>query len=314
MTYEERYMANLIFKAKILEKDAYEFQNFFTKIMSKYDPDFTPIKPQGRIGDRKNDGYNPKTGVYYQVYAPERIDSKDAIEKIEKDIEGLYEYWNSKCPIKEYCFVMNDKYKGVYPEIESKILEIENEYNIDAKLILAKDIENMFMELDFEKMIEIIGMITINDISKISFADLNSIIEYIINMPYNKEIENNILPAEMENKICFNNLNPQIANILNVHSIYIGQLEKYFSNKGNFEREKIQHILTQIYEEAKIQVSDELEDANSIRFFYIRDKILPEENSITINNAVFVLMAFYFESCDIFENPNNKENLENVNA
>lgn len=92
--------------------------------MNKYDSEFTPIKTQGNIGDRKNDGYIPSKGIYYQVYAPERIDATEAINKIENDIDGLIKYWNDVCPIKEYNFVINDKYKGAYPTINAKILEV----------------------------------------------------------------------------------------------------------------------------------------------------------------------------------------------
>lgn len=123
-----------------------------------------------------------------------------------------------------------------------------------------------------------------------------------------KANESLISPAEMDEKIKFNNLNEEVSNILNQHSIYTGQLEEYFSNKGDFEREKVQQVLTGIYEEAKEQIKDDAIDSNSIRFFYIVDKIKPESSNISIMNAIYILMSYYFEACDIFLNPNSKEN------
>ena len=306
MNIQEKAIAHTYFKLKIYQKDGYEFQDFFTSIMNKYDSEFTPIKTQGNIGDRKNDGYIPSKGIYYQVYAPERIDATETINKIENDIDGLIKYWNDVCPIKEYNFVINDKYKGAYPTINEKILEVGKKYNITAKLLLASQIENIFFQLKDEEIIEILGSIITVPMENLSFNSLNDVIEGIMKLPF-KIDELLITPAEMEEKIRFNNLNQEISNILNQHSIYTGQLEEYFSNKGNFEREKVQQILTGIYEESRKNI-DDIADANSVRFFYIVDKITPEKANVSIMNAIYILMSYYFETCDIFLNPNNKEN------
>lgn len=307
MNIQEKSIAHAYFKLKIYQKDGYEFQNFFTSIMNKYDSEFTPIKTQGNIGDRKNDGYIPSKGIYYQVYAPEKVDATEAISKIENDLDGLIEYWNDKCPVKEFNFVMNDKYKGAYPTINAKILEVGKKYNITAKLLLASQIENIFFQLKDEEIIEILGNIISVPIENLSFSSLNDVIEGIMKMPF-KTNDSLIAPAEMEEKIKFNNLNEEVSKILNEHSIYIGQLEEYFSNKGDFEKEKVQQILTGIYEEAIKKISNNETDSNSIRFFYIVDKITPSKNNISIMNAIYILMSYYFEACDIFLNPNNKEN------
>lgn len=307
MDLQAKFIAQKYFQLKIYKKDGYEFQNFFTSIMNKYDSDFTTIKTQGKLGDRKNDGYIPSKGIYYQVYAPEKIDPKEAINKIEKDLEGLMEYWDERCQVKEYNFVMNDKYKGAYPEINAKILEMGKKYNISTKLLLASQLENIFFQLKDEDIAEILGSIIVVPSEDLSFMSLNEVIEGIMNLPI-KESESLVLPAEMEEKIKFNNLNGQIGNILSQHSIYIGQLEEYFSNKGDFEREKVQQILAKIYEESKNEINDECIDSNSLRFLYIVKKITPPKSNVSIVNAIYILMSYYFESCDIFQNPNSKEN------
>lgn len=314
MNIEQRVMSQLMFKTRIYQKNASEFETFFTAVMSKVDKDFTQVKPQGQKGDRKNDGYNPKKGIYYQVYAPERVNTKEALEKMEGDLEGLFEFWDDICPVKEYNFLINDKYLGVYPDINSKIIELGNRYKIKTNLLLAKDLENMYMKLEYEEMVEIVGIICVPEAKGISFIDLNEIIEYIMNMDYNIEEEGIISPAEMEEKIIFNNLNKEISNIINTYSIYTGQLEEFFSNRGDFEREKIQEKLIQIYKETKVQIKDDIEDCSSLRFLAIVDKILPQPRKFSTLQALYVLLSYYFETCDILENPNKKEKSYNVNA
>lgn len=314
MTMEQRVMAQMIFKTRIYQKNASEFENFFTVLMTKVDKDFMQVKPQGQKGDKKNDGYNPNTGVYYQVYAPEKIDTEKALEKMEKDLKGLFDFWNDICPIKEYNFVVNDKYFGVYPDMNRKIIELARKYKIKANILTAKDLENMFMKLKYEEMVEIIGIICVPQSNGISFSDLNEIIEYIMNMDYNMKEENLILPAEMEEKIVFNNLNREISNIINSFSIYTGQLEEFFINSGDFEREKIQQKLIQIYNETKMMIKDDVVDCSSLRFLAIVDKILPRSRNFSTLQALYVLLSYYFETCDILENPNKKEKESYVDA
>lgn len=314
MTIEQRVMAQMMFKTKIYQKNANEFENFFTTLMSKVDKDFRQVKPQGKNGDRKNDGYNPNTGVYYQVYAPEEINTNYALEKMENDLKGLLDYWNDICPVKEYNFVINDKYFGVYPVLERKILELSNKYKVKTNLLTAKDLENMFMKLRYEEMVEVVGIIYVPEAKGISFIDLNEIIEYIMNMDYNIKEENLVIPAEMEEKIVFNNLNKEISNIINSFSIYTGQLEEYFINKGDFEREKIQQKLIQIYNETKIMIKDNVDDYSSLRFLAIVDKVLPKNRKFSTLQALYVLLSYYFETCDILENPNKKEKEKNADA
>jgi len=306
MNIQEKFVAQMHFKLKIHQKEGYDFQNFFTSIMNKYDTEFTPVKTQGNIGDRKNDGYIPSKGIYYQVYAPERIDANEAINKIEEDLKGLIAYWNNVCPIKEYNFVMNDKYKGAYPTIHAKILEMGKKYNITTKLLLANQLENIFFQLKDEDIMDILGIIIDVPMCNLSFPSLNDVIEGIMRLPASSK-EALITRAEMDEKIKFNNLNEEVAKILNQYSIYTGQLEEYFSNKGDFERERVQQVLTEIYDEAKEKIDDDIKDSNSIRFFYIVKKITPQNPNISIMNAVYILMSYYFEACDIFLNPNDKE-------
>ena len=309
MTLNEKKIVQLLFKNKIYEKNAYEFQNFFTKIITKYDKDFVPIKPHGVEGDMKNDGYNPKTGEYYQVYGPEKTDEKSIIEKMTEDLKGLYQQWNDECPIKKYFFVLNDKYLGIYPNVSKAMDNLKTKYAIDGKILLAKDLENMLFELNDEEISDILGIFSVPELQKFSFNDLNEVVEFIMKMDYNEENESITIPAEMEEKIKFNNLNEEIEQILNKYSIYTGQLEKYFSNKGNFEREKIQKKLIEIYQESKEYITEDIDDYNSIRFMYIRNKISPNKKDTSIIMAVYVLMSYYFETCDIMENPNKEENI-----
>lgn len=91
MNANERAFARYMFKYKVVTSDGQEYENLFTDIMQRGSSDFIRVKPQGKIGDRKNDGYDRKLGSYYQVFAPEDLTKKaqDAVKKLKRDLQAL---------------------------------------------------------------------------------------------------------------------------------------------------------------------------------------------------------------------------------
>lgn len=93
----DRYIADILFRIKILQYKGQAFEDFFVFVMTKAEPNFQPVKAYGNIGDRKNDGFVSQTGIYYQVYAPRDVNKEktvgDAVKKLETDFKGLYDKW-----------------------------------------------------------------------------------------------------------------------------------------------------------------------------------------------------------------------------
>ena len=86
-------------------------------------------------------------------------------------------------------------------------------------------------------------------------------------------------------------------------AINYGDVEVYFENQGDFLREDIKNRFKQLYDEAKSKISKEEENFADRRYMYILEKSMPKEDKNSIQQAVECLLAFYFESCDIFEAP-----------
>jgi hypothetical protein len=91
MTRDEKYTLRLIFQNKIYKADGQKFEDIFTDIMKYADPEFQQIKPYGRTGDKKNDGYIKSKGIYFQVYGPQDIAKSVSYAKgkLKEDFAGL---------------------------------------------------------------------------------------------------------------------------------------------------------------------------------------------------------------------------------
>ena len=145
----------LQFWNEIYQKNATSFQSFFTDIMQEAYPDFQKIRPYGNQGDRGNDGYRPDEGIYYQVYAPETPQEKEAAaaRKLKRDFETLKENWDQISKIRKFYFVFNDKGSGVSIEIERSLAELRNANpNIAFDKFTPKDLEDVFFSLKPDQM------------------------------------------------------------------------------------------------------------------------------------------------------------------
>jgi hypothetical protein len=105
MTPDEfgRHYHYLVFKVVCHEHRGTAFQTFFEKVMEKHDVSFIAVKPAGREGDWKCDGFSSASGTVYQCYAPESMKIARAAAKVKEDFTGAHKYW--KAEMKAWIFV-----------------------------------------------------------------------------------------------------------------------------------------------------------------------------------------------------------------
>ncbi len=304
MDRSTRYIVRLIFQNKIYSCDGAAFEVFFTQIMQCHNVNFRQVKPQGPYGDRKNDGFDSNTGTYYQVYAPENIltKEKETIEKLVTDFNGLYSYWQNINPIKVFYYVVNDKYKGAYASLYEELQKIRTQYpTVTVNSFLSKNLEDTFMSLDENSIIDIIGVIPTPDNIDVEYGVMKDIVDYLLKVKTNPQKE--IIPVNPDfgKKIIFNNLSENVATFLNYHRINEYTIYDFFELNSDFAKSELRDVFNSLYNEALTIIPD-TEDKNDKVFFYIYDKAYPT-HSIAIDSAIFTLMAYYFEYCDIFEVP-----------
>ena len=304
MNREEKHLAQIFLKLKFYESDGQVYEDLFAKIMEKKNPNFRRVKPQGSIGDKKNDGFDDLTGTYYQVYAPENLHKSDdkAVSKLKEDFEGLVKYWEQITPVKSFFYVLNDKFKGTYPTIEANLSKLEKKFGIPCKPFLNKDLENTFWELNERQIIDIVGIFPNPEtISNIDFSSLRKVVEFLLSKTANYSKE--ILPINLnfEQKIVFNNLSRFPGQLLSFGNIQSHTIQEYFQYRSDFTKEDLRKRFVELYVEGLTMFEDS-ENKSDLVFFHIFDSATPEKKK-PIQDAVLVLMSYYFEFCDIFEPP-----------
>jgi energy-coupling factor transporter ATP-binding protein EcfA2 len=97
------------FELRYLKSRGTAFQDLFSEIMERTFPgDFQRIRPHGRAGDLKCDGYLKSQRCVFQVYGPEDIRPLDRmLRKIRADYAGALHHWAGR--IDEWIFVHNQR-------------------------------------------------------------------------------------------------------------------------------------------------------------------------------------------------------------
>lgn len=167
-----RAFARNMLRLRIHESDGQAYEDLFVRVMVYANPNFRPVKAYGRIGDKKNDGYDSDAGAYYQVYAPGEIkrSGRTAIQKLRADFKGLKASWENTYAVRSFHYVINDKYHGVGPDLEQELADIRVSNKLDAaKPFLAKDLEATVFSLPSDQIISIVGHVPFIDATEFLF-------------------------------------------------------------------------------------------------------------------------------------------------
>lgn len=297
MNTQEKALARKLFKLKIHESNGQAFEDLFTAIMHYSEADFQAIKPWGNIGDRKNDGYIKSKGIFFQVFAPEEISKSyvNVVKKLHEDFNGLLAQWS---PIREFYFVVNDKYHGVNADCEQAIQTLKKEYQlINTGFKTAAGLENLLFALDDDQIVTVIGFLPDPAMIQLDYAVLSEIINHLMQLSLPKTPDSAIVYPDWDEKIIFNQLGTLEAQYLNNGFLQIGLLEEYLNNQSQFFADEVKNKIREIYIECGKKHS-----GNAL-FWEMVNKRISTKAETRFQTASIVLLAKYFETCDVFEEP-----------
>ena len=315
MTPQEKLLARVFFKLKVHEADGFAYEHLFAQVMQYAEPSFVKIRPYGNQGDRGNDGYVPQAGRYYQMYAPQDSTNKSefaAIKKAKADfVNKLLPYWGTFCPCKEYIFVLNDKYRGSTLPLDQTLSDIRKENTLDiAKVLLAKDLEDIVMALPEDQLMMIVGYIpNESSVQAMDYGVLGEVIAHILNMPHNPARIGKLVVPDIDEKIQFNGLHVN-AHWLKAKQYETYQIDDYLRLNSDFAKDSLREKLANCYAEVLHHFDFDAgipeNELGDVIFCAIMEKIVPPSGSLnerSRRDVALVIMAKYFETCDIFEEP-----------
>lgn len=307
LTPEQKHVQSLRFKVRAYQSDGQAFEDLFTRIMSKKLPAFRQIKPQGQLGDRKNDGFDDASGTYFQVFAPEDIwkGDKYGAAKLATDLAGLLKHWSQAGQVKAFRYVVNDKYKGLGPEIEQTLRDQRPLHpELDPlSSFLTGHLEDEFLSLDPFHQDEILGGMAPSMTPETVDNDaLSAVIHHILHDDGPMPSLAIPLDPSLDRKIEFNKLPAPIASHLRSRNAEAASVvSAFFRYRSTSDKELLGQRFKGFYNTAETLFVD-AHETQSLIFYQILDHITLQKTT-RHQNAALLLMAYYFEACDIYKEP-----------
>jgi hypothetical protein len=285
----------LKFESEYLRSRGNTFQELFAMLMGKaYKTDFMACRPWGRTGDQKNDGFLKSEQQLFQVYAPDEMDAKTAIKKISEDFSGALQHWGKL--FNKWAFVHNAN-NGLPPHVQRFILEFEQAHpGIKIEVWGLEKLKEVFRKLSLDDLTSWFGSAPREE-TRIGFADLQHILKFVATKDIPVDIPVKEVPPD---KIKANDLSESVSILLKAGMQKTIIVDDFFKRWAD---ETLGGRVATAFREKYRQLRKEVFIPNAI--FAEMQQWAGGSGSATPEHqlAVLAVLAYYFERCDIFEEP-----------
>jgi hypothetical protein len=275
------------------------FQTFFSTLMQLRHPrgDFAPVRPWGKFGDRKNDGYLRSKRQLFQCFGPDEMKPlSKCTTKIKEDFKGALPYWREH--FDAWIFVHNDP-KGLAPDVLKLLLDLTKKHkDITATHWGLEDLLAEFRQLSEADMVTLVGPAPgRKDVVGVRVEDVRRLLEHISLQPEPVNVDVRPVPAS---KLQHNQLSDAAATLLKAGMTRAEVVKKYL--RGLVDQTRYDRIAAAFklrYQELKAEGYAPDDILAHLQRFVSGGGV----TSLTHQAATLAILAFFFEACEIFERP-----------
>lgn len=287
----------LEFVVAFYEKGGDEFQDFFSEIMEKCHPgDFLRVRPWGKIGDRKNDGYLRSKRALFQVYAPIEMTAYEAISKIHVDFHGALPYWQKY--FDKWIFVHNSR-KGLEPDITAKLLELDDSHEFVTVTSWGfEELRINVFSLNEVDLASLLGAAPSNrDMFDVRYENVKEVLSHIAK--HESSLLQDLQPVPPE-KLKFNRLSEGVRILLIAGMQKAGLVRNFFADHYNpLYGDEVAAAFKKEYNRYRtLEMDPDLIFRKLQEFTGGLNQGTPTDQA-----AVLAVLAYLFEQCEIFERP-----------
>jgi hypothetical protein len=261
-----------------------------------YKADFMACRPWGNQGDRKNDGFLTSERRLFQVYAPNEMEATKAIAKITEDFVGAKVHWGEH--FDKWVFAHN-AVDGLPPHVQEVILNFGKE-NPDIKIEPwgFEEFRVIFRRLSSDDLASWFGPVPDEETkARLGFDDLRPVLESISRRAAPAD---SIVKEVPMGKIESNALSESVATIIKNGMSKAPLVERFFAQ---WHDESLGENVAEAFREEYQRLRGLLLTPNEILTELQSWAGGSRRGSPEHEMAVFTVLSYYFERCDIFEEP-----------
>jgi hypothetical protein len=303
MTSEQLYGWQIALELKLRRVSGVAFQDFFADVMTRaHGDDFVPTRPRGSLGDKGCDGYLTSSGRVFACYGKQ----DDASPKVAEIISKMDDDYAKACKhlngaLREWCFVHNmlDGTPTDVTVVKLGKMKASNPHHAFSVMGRA-GFEERVLALSEADILTLIGpAASAKDTRNMRLEVVADIIDGIMKAVDGAEPEDDTEPrAVPAEKLTFNAIPNHWRFTIRSHMANAKLVGDYLGRHPDVQRgPKIAAIFKARYRSLKEQALSPGTIMTKLYQGVVGVGTVDNERSVAAN----ALLAFLFDSCDIFE-------------
>ena len=287
----------VLFHLRYVESTGDSFQDLFSSIMEMgHRSDFVRVRPWGNVGDRKNDGYLRSKRQLFQCFAPREMTIRKCITKIKTDFTAALPYWQEY--FDQWIFTHNDK-TGLAPDVLSLLLKLSNDYKpLVATHWGYSELLAEFKALEQTSVASLLGPAPgLKDVVNVRVAAVEQLLKHLALQP--EQLTSDVRPVPAA-KLQYNQLSNAAGTLLKAGMSRSSVVRKYLRGLSDQTRhDRVAAAFRYRYEQLKSDGNTPDDIFAGLQAFVAGDNI----PSPPYQAATLAILAYFFETCEIFERP-----------
>lgn len=277
------------------------FQDLFAEVMQNAWPkDFQKVKPYGKNGDKKCDGYLASQKAVFQCYGPQTMKEVVLIAKVKDDFAGAKEHWADAMKI--WSFVHNDHHG-----LTANVTQLFQQFRAQNPTIELQEwawpqAREQFDRLSPLAASDLFGYApSAVSLMQMDFEELRPVVDQIAKQ---KPDPDTPPTAPSVRKLEKNALDEDAADFLRIGRRRVRLVEQYFEEHHNpLLGDQIAAALKRQY----ALLTDAGFNPNEVLLELQKFAGWDNSGTNTNNAAVLAVISYFFDRCDIFEDPEEEQ-------
>lgn len=300
MSHEQRLFARVRFLERIGELYESGFEDFFHDLMCARYPSFLDVRTHGNLGDQGADGLTLHDQKLYACYAPQSEKSAAEIKaKFRSDLKKAKQ--KRARQFSSFVFVHNDR-KGMHPEVASLLAAAKSEEpNLEFEQMGVRRLWQECIRLDVESAEAILDCeIPVRPVVYgIGMEDLAPLLKHLRDLRAKSDplIEMGDVPPT---KMDYNHLDQEARDDLQRGRRQSHLVEKFYTGSlRELEHDEVAEGFRIYYEELKGEWETPEDVLWQLEMYVLGNQL----HHPKVHRAAWVVLAHFFDRCDIFEIP-----------
>jgi len=299
LNFQERMFVRSMHRDLMADLHGDAFEDYFHRLMCARYPDFVQVRTHGSIGDLGADGLRLHNGRLYACYGPETFDVRRVGGKFSSDLAKAL----AKRPgeFKAFVFVYNDA-RGLHPEVSRLLAQARIQHPVlEFEPMGPPHLLRKLFELVREEIEDLLhSPIQVQDlVYGIGLEDLAPLLEHL--MEHRRRAGGQAVAREISgSKMDYNKLGVDEREMLRQGMRYTHLVDEYYQGRTDVtERDEVAADFNAYYR----QIADQYRDPEDVIGELQKYVAGNQRGRPAMEVAVWVVLAFFFETCDIFEEP-----------